>query len=332
MLYTKKLSLLLLAVFLLPASTYSIAAVDKIPQAAFDWKNTHKIPQMLKQGLLTADKIPNPHWQENACLACHTKNIKKTLKKLPKKMDEAICQNCHDARFDHSYIHPVNVTPDKAMAAKMNPNFKASIKKSGGKVSCFTCHEMKLQCLPKYKKKQIRNPKFFRGSPFKTRSEQCYFCHDATDYQTLNPHDQIDDAGNIRDNTCRICHAGSIDQLKQQKPIDPVEFHAKENLESLCWGCHRWIPHPGGSFTFFSSKKGPNHLKKLPQDILERFLQQSEEHNILLPLEPGTGRVYCATCHNPHEKGVINNAADATGVDTKKRLRAKNICPFCHLK
>ena len=326
-----KLRLLLLTIFLLFINTQSVAAESTTSKTLFDWKNTDKIPQMLKQGLLTVEKIPNPHWQENACLACHTENTKITSKKPPIKMEVSICQNCHDARFDHSYIHPVNITPDKTMIEKMNPDFRASLKKTNGQVSCFTCHELKLQCLPKHKQKKAINPKFFRGYPFKTRTEQCYFCHDATEYQQLNPHDQIDDTGKIRDNTCRICHAGSIDQLKEEKSVDLIVFHARENLNTLCWGCHRMIPHPGGKFTFFASKKGPNHLIKPQQEILDRLEEQSKEHNILFPLEPETNKIYCATCHNPHEKGVIKNAASAKGADSKNRLRTEKTCRFCHL-
>ena len=327
-LFLKKMSLLLWGIFLLPA----IAQSSESSQVLFDWKESNKIPQMLQQGLLTVDKIPNPHWQENACQACHTENKNITSKKTAIKMDVAICQNCHDARYDHSYIHPVNITPDKAMMKKMNPDFKASLKKSNGQVSCFTCHELKLQCLPKYKQKKITNPKFFRGYPFESRSKQCYFCHDAAEYQALNPHEQIDDKGNIKDNTCRICHSGSINLLKEQNSTDSVKFHVKENLSSICWGCHRWIPHPGGSFTFFAGNKGPDHLQKPSPHILERLKQQSEKHNILFPLAPTTGEVHCATCHNPHEKGVIKNAAAAKGSDSKNRLRAENICIFCHLQ
>jgi len=329
MLYNLKLSLLLLTV--LAFSTQSTTASNNLSQALFDWNNSHKIPQMLQQGLLTADKIPNPHWQENACLACHTENKKITSEKPLIKIDVRTCQNCHDALFDHSYIHPVNITPDKAMLKTMNPDYKKSLEKSNGQVSCLTCHEMKLQCLPKYKQTKMTNPKFFRGYPFKTRTEQCYFCHDATEFQQLNPHDQIDETGKIRDNTCKICHAGSIDQLKEGKKVDAVVFHARENLNTLCWGCHRMIPHPGGKFTFFASKKGPNHLIKPPQEILDRLEQQSRKHNILFPLEPETNKVYCATCHNPHEKGVIKNTALAKGADSKNRLRTEKTCHFCHL-
>ena len=40
----------------------------------------------------------------------------------------------------------------------------------------------------------------------------------------------------------------------------------------------------------------------------------------------------CATCHNPHERGVIRVAAAAKGADEQKRLRGRKLCLLCHDK
>ena len=55
-----------------------------------------------------------------------------------------------------------------------------------------------------------------------------------------------------------------------------------------------------------------------------------DKNQVNLPLEESTGKVYCGTCHNPHERGVIKNVTGSKGADEPKRLRATNICENCH--
>lgn len=301
--------------------------------SVFDWDKVGEVPLMLEQKKLSVDKIPNPHWSDNACKACHTKSAKKaSTANLRAGNDLELCLACHDARFDHSYIHPVDVKPDAEMRSHMKKPFKQSLTRTGNKVVCITCHDLSLQCLSKNRKKQGFNPKFFRGGPFKARSDLCFRCHHGEQYERLNAHDQIDDRGKLKENTCPICHSGSIEDLKKASYIDEVKFNLSGNLEKMCWGCHPWEPHPGGSTSFFSGGKGPDHLVK-PSDKVQVILDKmSYKHEVDFPLEPGTGRVFCATCHNPHEKGVIKNKAKAKGADSEKRLRVQKICKYCHQK
>lgn len=131
---------------------------------------------------------------------------------------------------------------------------------------------------------------------------------------------------------CLICHTINQD-MSTANILDDIEFNLKDNLSRLCWGCHPWKPHPGGSFNFFSGKGGkPNHLVKPSQDILEHMREKQKENDVVLPLEPGTGKVFCGTCHNPHERGVIKLKQAAKGADSKNRLRTQNICENCHDK
>ena len=337
------ISLLLLVVMFTPTGeaqadqnkdkTTNQSQSEKNPASQFDWNMTTQIPLLLSKDKLIAEQIPNPHWRDDACLACHSKDGKQASSKNIRSLkNAAVCLNCHDARFDHSYIHPVDIKPDANMQTNISKLFKQSLQKTGGKISCVTCHDLTMQCLPEKKKMRGQNPKFFRGGPFETRSEQCFYCHDDNQYPRLNPHDQIDEQGKLKENTCRVCHSGSIESLKQAKSIDKVKFNLTNNLEKMCWGCHPWTPHPGGQFSFFSSKKGPDHLVKPSKFVQDTLDKMSVKHNIDLPLEPGTGRVFCGTCHNPHEKNVIKNKQAAKGADSKKRLRVQKICQYCHYK
>ena len=64
----------------------------------------------------------------------------------------------------------------------------------------------------------------------------------------------------------------------------------------------------------------------------EYYDEQQQDSDVLLPLEPGTGKVFCGTCHNPHEAGVVKNAAATKGAGSKQRLRMVDICEQCHDK
>ncbi len=295
--------------------------------------NIDEIPKAIVETALSRDKIPSPHWQDNACSVCHLKQSNASENNLRRKNIRDVCLSCHDAHYDHRYIHPIDIQPSRNMLKRMDKSYKKSLKKSSGKISCTTCHDISIQCEASKSRQKLTNPKFFRQGPFKSRSQPCYFCHDKKQYKRLNPHDQLDDKGKIKKHKCRICHAGSIDDLVRAKSINDVEFHAaKDNLVSMCWGCHVWTPHPGGQFSFFKKKSGPNHLIK-PPAYISNLLQLAEEKNqIVFPMEPETGKIFCGTCHNPHQKGVIKNKAAAKGADSKRRLRDQNICNYCHNK
>jgi predicted CXXCH cytochrome family protein len=295
--------------------------------------NIDEIPQLIVKTDLSRDKIPSPHWKDNSCIVCHKSQFAATENNLRKKNVSDICLSCHDAEYDHHYIHPIDIKPSVKMLKRMEISYKKSLRKTSGKINCSTCHDISIQCEASKSRQKLTNPKFFRSGPFETRSQPCYFCHDRKQYKKLNPHKQLDKHGKIKQQKCRICHAGSIDKLEHAKSIKDVKFHAPaDNLVSMCWGCHVWTPHPGGQFSFFKNKSGPNHLIK-PTPLILKSLQISEkEKQIVFPLEPQTGKIFCATCHNPHQKGVIKNKQAAKGADSKRRLRDQDICQNCHNK
>ncbi|MCK4707862.1 MAG: hypothetical protein KAU21_04535, partial [Gammaproteobacteria bacterium] len=227
--------------------------------------------------------------------------------------------------------HPVDIKPSANKLASMKPEMKKLIRENKGKITCSTCHDISLQCKLESRQKH-ENTRFFRNGPYKRRYDLCNKCHADESYKRFNPHEHVAEDGEIIAEKCRVCHAGSIDDLEEANSIDEVSFHTDDNLESICWGCHKWKPHPGGQFSFFKSSKGPDHLVQPSEKVLARIEHTLKEKNILMPLEPETGRVFCATCHNPHAKGVINNIAAAKGADSKQRLRSKRICNNCHIK
>lgn len=298
-----------------------------------DFKQVATFPALLRSGELEMRDIPSPHWNKQGCIACHTSTkVNASAKNLRYKAIHKTCYNCHSPAFDHRYIHPANVRPDKKMLARMPPSMRATLAKSKNNISCTTCHDLTLQCKSDVKKQQAVNPQFFRNGPLQSRSQLCFLCHDKNQYQRLDPHDQIDKQGKLRPEKCRVCHADSIERLNQVNNIEQLRFNAKDSLSTMCWGCHPWTPHPGGQFTFFKKKSGPDHLIKPPKNIKQRLDKMTKKNHVKFPLEPGSGKIFCGTCHNAHEKGVIKNPEKARGADSKKRLREQKICSYCHLK
>jgi len=284
----------------------------------------------------TGKEFQNPHWQDDGCLACHKEkpkkhNLKKSNLKLHTNNINKLCNRCHSIISKHKYIHPFGMVPSKHIKKNMPISFSRAVKRGGGELTCITCHDLPITCLQKEKSKKGLNPLFFREGPYDTRTELCYRCHDKTKYKRLNPHDQISKNGKLNKKLCTVCHL-TTEKLKNAKSIKDVDFNYKENLSAMCTGCHPVKPHPGGSFSFFSDKKGPNHLVKPPKDILEHKLKMEKKNNIIFPLEPGSGKVFCGTCHNPHAKGVIKVEAAAKGAGAKKRLRMQKLCRNCHNK
>lgn len=316
----------------LPAKTNTQPDKQTNRPSAISFDKVDEFPQLLSSGQLAIENIPNPHWNKNGCIACHkTTAGKAAANNLRHKPVQKSCNNCHSAAFDHSYIHPSDVKPEKKMLAHMAPEMKALLEKNNNMINCSTCHDLIQQCLPDTKKQQLTNPKFFRSGPYKSRSQLCFLCHDKDQYQLLNPHDQINQQGQLRTEKCSVCHADSVKALNKITTIEQLKFHNEESLSAMCWGCHPWVPHPGGQFSFFKQSSGPNHLLK-PSELTQKTLDEmTKKNNIDFPLEPKTGKLFCGTCHNPHEKGVINNPANAKGADSKKRLRAQEICQYCHL-
>ncbi len=315
------------------ATGSSAQAVIKKQKPATGFQQVESFPALLQSGELQMSDIPDPHWNPNGCIACHrSTKANASEKNIRYKAVEKTCYNCHSPRFDHRYIHPNNVRPDEKMLAGMDKSMRATLAKSKNIINCTTCHEVKLQCQSNMKKQKATNPKFFRGGPHETRTQLCFLCHDKNQYQRLDPHKQIDKQGKLQAEKCRICHADPMERLNNITDINQLQFNAKQNLSTMCWGCHPWTPHPGGQFTFFKKESGPDHLVKPSGHIEQRLKEMTQKNHIAFPLEPGTGKIFCATCHNVHEKNVIKNPEKAKGADSKKRLREQKICSYCHLK
>ena len=286
------------------------------------------IPQMIKDKVLTKFQIPNPHWQKDACQACHVGEPDEVKSPLKMPSDDN-CYFCHSEE-DHVSVHPASLIVENEMLKRMSNGFRNKLDKDN-KTNCITCHNILNQCSRKNTLSRQRNKTFIRGGDYNSKTSICYQCHNKAAYQKLNPHDQINEQGVVNKDICLTCHSTVPEQDITGISTDLV-MQFDFNWSELCLNCHKWRPHPGGDMALFSRKGTIDHLVVPSSKVLKQLGSLAKNNNLELPLEPSSGKVYCATCHNPHERGVIKKASLAKGADEKNRLRSKKICRDCHNK
>ena len=270
-------------------------------------------------------KSDNPHWRKEACLACHT--AEPNFQKNEFKFDGdilSLCNDCHISISSEKAVHAVGMVPSKKVKARIPANYPLS---SEGSIDCLTCHELPYQCLKKEYYRRKSNPYFLKGAPFKDDTEICNNCHlnKLIDFKKLNPHEQINDEGEYLPDKCLYCHKTQPDP-KTDDSINSVTFVVNE-LKELCQRCHKDRPHPGGKWINF------DHLIPPPPKNRMYMLETEKRKGIVLPLEPRTGKIFCCTCHNPHERGVLRGLKNDRGADNKNRLRLLGgfeLCGGCH--
>ena len=287
------------------------------------------IPKRVSDGELALAQVPNPHWRRDACQACHRGTPARANPGLRDADVNRLCNTCHAALTDHSYIHPTGMPLPKEMQARLTKPFRDAVARARGTISCITCHDLPMTCLPERASERGLNPRFFREGPYKDRSALCYRCHNPEQYARLNPHDQVEPGGKLREPTCMVCH-DSLPDSTTARSIRDVDFTVQGDLSRQCTGCHAVKPHPGG-FSFTGGGQ-PDHLRVPSAQVLTRLQAMERKNNIALPLDPNTGKVFCGTCHNPHARGVVRVAAAARGAEEENRLRMPEMCGNCHDK
>ncbi len=258
----------------------------------------------------------DPHWKEVMCIACHEKAPEKGQPNLRFRGNiNQLCDRCHNGQFARRDIHPVGVIPSGKVKVPDNMPL------TGGRITCSTCHNSSLQEGGEKRGSALEtNPKFIRNG-FKVRNKFCFRCHIIGEYGKMNPHKQLDSTGRIKEQVCLFCHT-SQPNVKVMG-IEHVGFNA-ESLDEYCTSCHDRPDfqenHPSGP-----------HLVEPTGDVLDAITTAPRRIGVELPLY--RSRITCATCHNPHQKGVIRIEAAAKGADFPFRLRLGDsflICRGCH--
>lgn len=149
----------------------------------------------------------------------------------------------------------------------------------------------------------------------------------------INPHNQIGDTGEVLWGTCVVCHKETPDV--KAKSIKDVNLYYPDNPDQLCRNCHTVKKHPGseGISVTMSGYTAPDHLVVPSKTVTDNMKLSLKEIPMILPLDPKSGRILCATCHNPHERGLLPGRPD-WGADYSMRIRSAglDICQYCHRK
>lgn len=264
----------------------------------------------------------NIHFSKYYCSECHIQYASNKPVTMRFNNYTQTCR-CHNYTPEN-YTHPIGIPLSSEKRKKIPPNFPLT----HNTITCATCHLMTLQCAADSSIQKI-NKSFLRIKPLPSRTAICYKCHDEAKYRMLDPHRQLDKTGKIIKEKCFYCH-NSIPELDRRKATNKDQYFDLINpigeLNALCYRCHykQVKLHPINA----------DHLKK-PSPRIAKVMKRSEQQlGIILPLDR-KGNVTCITCHNPHERGVIDGEAPgAGGAGESYRLRVTKIgdriCLACH--
>jgi predicted CXXCH cytochrome family protein len=263
------------------------------------------------------EEMVNPHFTGTNCGECHLEDAPRG-ESAPLQFNGdsvRLCNRCHETEFARTDIHPVGVV----LTAPMKKIVPGDFPLKDGKVTCLTCHDALLQMKDDFAQKTT-NPAFIRGAPYEVLAAFCFLCHRQEEYKKTNPHKQRDEQGNIVEGRCLFCHQSLPDPV-QVKNIGEVTF--KSELALYCVNCHpqQKTEHPARA----------NHLIPLPDFLSESLPGRLAALQVELPLDGD--RIFCGTCHNPHEKGVIQRKEALHGAGEEFFLRLNGgyvLCVTCH--
>jgi len=251
------------------------------------------------------------HFTGKYCTECHEQTPKRGGNRYLKfGGDYNLLCKCH-LKTPGSYIHPTDIKPSDEKRTKIPAGFPLE----EGKVTCLTCHDLYRQC-----QKQSFDRVSLRGVPYPKTTDFCFKCHDQKNYVQLDPHEQLDKKGDIVTEKCLYCHT-EVPDAKQADLEDPKLVG---DLEVLCQRCHFHLARRMQSSKF-------SHMTKPTAKTIATMKKMEEQLGILLPLD-ARGQTTCATCHNPHEEGVIPaESPGAKGASAKYGLRLPEPpCIACH--
>jgi len=246
----------------------------------------------------------NPHGGTIFCLSCHMDSPQGGQAVNFRHAGNALCQRCHK-EIEH---HPLGVASSPGTWKMDFSDFPLEEEK----ITCITCHDP-YECDSAGTRNDHR---FLRGGPYNAVEEFCKRCHEGRSFTKLNPHDQIDDKGQVQRKKCLYCHTTVPENVTY--PLGEEDF--TDNVESLCESCHQVGPHPD-----------VDHTVEIRSDMMESLRAYEEERLVSLPLDSDNS-ITCTTCHNPHERGVLKGPS-GIGADEETRLRLatfNEICSPCH--
>lgn len=145
------------------------------------------------------------------------------------------------------------------------------------------------------------------------KKDMCSKCHNKNGYKIFDPHTQITEDGDMLKEKCLYCHPDKPDE-KNATFAKGKDIKFVKNLKELCMGCHSKEydqAHPVNA----------KHVGKPSDEMITMMKDSERQFGIILPLNY-EGEIMCATCHNPHERGVIpGDKSAAKGASEAARVR-----------
>lgn len=261
-----------------------------------------------------ADESTNVHYSGKYCSECHERiPVKGGASFLKYDGDFHMLCKCHGYK-PGTYIHPVDIVPSVEKQAVIPDELPLK----DGKLSCMTCHDIYLQCRENTEAR-FSNKRFLRGAPFQKRTDLCFKCHDNDRYSKHNPHThQLGPDGEINVKQCLYCHVRKPDELRES--FDDVQLVG--DLLIVCQRCHmKSAKHPADA----------KHIVVPSSGVLSKMRTTEKQFNIVLPLDYN-GKIFCGTCHNPHQRGVIpsENVGSRGAIETYGQRFLGKMCIACH--
>ncbi|MDD5771868.1 MAG: cytochrome c3 family protein [bacterium] len=276
--------------------------------------------------LSSQSKKIKPHKKDGFCLSCHEKEPKEG-EKITYRFNgdwNLICNWCHKAGEARSQAHPVGIVLKEGKTMMKPKDFPLS---ADGKITCITCHyggnygcmentiyNVEQQVL-EGNEKRLRGWPYTGVTPEERRWQQCLKCHVKGHITKFNIHYQIDSTtGKVIESTCLFCHSSRPDEkvegVKKAEFRSPVLF--------LCLSCHNDRKHPGVTP---SQPDGVNHIV-VPKEVPGKLIIPPDLH------ETDKKMIHCATCHNPHQDGLIGGRRGLVAGTERKRFL---VCTTCHI-
>ena len=252
-----------------------------------------------------------PHWTGKHCSECH---VEEKIPELRFGGDVVrICNRCHQSAAPCTRVHVRSSASPEASAVTVPPDWP----RSDSKMTCLTCHAVPLQMYADAAGGKEKNAYFLRGSEPGDVYRFCFNCHPEQLFQKTNPHEgSVYPADHL---FCFRCHTGSLTTGFETC----FEASLKTKSSALCTGCHWQVTTTG------------HKVHEQPaRDALrasDGALAQLADAGLELPLAEGS--MHCATCHNPHPRGIIGRKEAAIGAGEKYFLRIPDnlvLCGVCH--
>lgn len=206
---------------------------------------------------------------------------------------------------------------------------KAEFRLNTVEATCLDCHGKRgstledylWRMLPEVKTKREMVDYFAKHPDF-----SCHSCHNVMclrssrrELQFRNPHIQLDTEGKIIEKACLFCHTTVADYKHPTR----TNAHMRYDLTYLCSVCHMMS----------SQKRGLGFGKSMTEAMIRKKEEFEKEHDVSLPLGPNN-TVICASCHNPHQLGVMLGKNGYASLSNRHRLLLEDtwlMCTACHL-